>query len=330
MRRLSWVAVLAVAICGCGPKPSPGPGGGTSTGGGTTGGPAPPHQSWLVGQGGAILSSEGGTVFGEVSSPTVNDLNALVCVRGLFGWATGSGGVLLRTRDSGQSWTASVVDAAATWRAVAFGDSSRGLLAGDGGRIMYSSDGGASWVRSAIATRANLRAAAIAAPDRASLGWAVGDGIVLRSSDGGASFSEVAGAADEHYRAVRFAADARHGFIASAEGSIYRSGDGGLTWTVAAQAGAGLSGLAVSADGLRVVAVGDGVVLLSTDGGVSFGRAEAPATSELTAVGFSDDEETGWAVGRAGAILETTDGGASWRALASPTDRDLLAIEDFE
>jgi photosystem II stability/assembly factor-like uncharacterized protein len=65
-------------------------------------------------------------------------------------------------------------------------------------------------------------------------------------------------------------------------------------------------------NGKRLVAVGDrGHVLLSADGN-EWAQTEVPVRAALTAVGFADGGEAGWAVGHDATIIHTTDGGHSW------------------
>jgi photosystem II stability/assembly factor-like uncharacterized protein len=70
--------------------------------------------------------------------------------------------------------------------------------------------------------------------------------------------------------------------------------------------------LGVARVGLRLVAVGQrGHIVYSNDAGATWGQANVPVSSDLTAVFFSTDQK-GWAVGHDGVILNTTDGGLNW------------------
>lgn len=69
--------------------------------------------------------------------------------------------------------------------------------------------------------------------------------------------------------------------------------------------------VAVLPDG-RIVCVGErGHVLVSADGGRTFGQRPVPTRATLTRVYFQDDLH-GWAVGHDEVILRTIDGGDSW------------------
>ncbi len=144
-------------------------------------------------------------------------------------------------------------------------------------------------------------------------------------------------------------------FIASADGSLHVLDGASHDIVFPEGKGAGaLLGLAVSADGRRIAAVGIDRFLLSDDGGKTFlpvpggvrafavafvgeevlvldldgkshrrtpdGRVyvnETPSRATFFSLSFAD-EQRGYAVGACGTFLETENGGASWTALISP------------
>ncbi|MDE2584475.1 MAG: hypothetical protein KGN39_03680 [Betaproteobacteria bacterium] len=71
--------------------------------------------------------------------------------------------------------------------------------------------------------------------------------------------------------------------------------------------------MAITVAGERLVAVGEGgIVLLSDDNGRSWRQAKAVPTSvALTGVRFAS-ANTGWAVGHSGVVLKSSDGGETW------------------
>lgn len=77
-------------------------------------------------------------------------------------------------------------------------------------------------------------------------------------------------------------------------------------------------------DGSAAVAVGDRVILRSTDGGASWTKAESNATQWLTGVGGHGS--TAMAVGMSGITFRTTDGGATWTSLPSPVGHWLREV----
>lgn len=148
-------------------------------------------------------------------------------------------------------------------------------------------------------------------------------------------------------------------------GQIWRSFDGGATYTATTLGASALRG--VAHQGLTVLIVGDGgVVRRSTNNGGTFGtqtlgggaplRAVAmPATGAAYAVGdggaiwkstdggatwnpqtsgtsqrlnavFFTDADNGWAAGAGGTLLRTTDGGANWTPSSLTTPVELFAV----
>ncbi|MES2103529.1 MAG: YCF48-related protein [Pseudomonadota bacterium] len=91
--------------------------------------------------------------------------------------------------------------------------------------------------------------------------------------------------------------------------------------------------LATAWAGTRVVAVGaHGIVLLSDDQGKHWRQAgKVPLDVTLTGVSFANDQE-GWAVGHAGAILHTRDGGEQWeiQRCLPEQDRPLFGVHFFD
>ncbi len=64
--------------------------------------------------------------------------------------------------------------------------------------------------------------------------------------------------------------------------------------------------------GSRLVAVGEGgLVILSDDNGKTWRQGEVPTSVMLTDVGFAN-EQVGWAIGHLGVVLRTEDGGDTW------------------
>lgn len=130
------------------------------------------------------------------------------------------------------------------------------VCAGQRGHIVYSDDQGKSWTQASVPVKCDLLA--LHFPD-ATNGWAVGhDGVVLHSSDGGATWAKqfdgrgaaqvmekyygsqpaltaeiqsyVAQGSDKPFLDVWFE-NASTGYIVGAFNLIFKTGDGGKSWT---------------------------------------------------------------------------------------------------
>lgn len=143
-----------------------------------------------------------------------------------------------------------------------------------------------------------------------------GDGAVLRSVDGGEKWARVA-KLEGDLRGVDFV-DGLRGIIVGTNGDAWRSLDGGLTWSsVNTQVTNVLERVDWVEEGF-IVAVGDGAVLRSTDGGTTWFK-DWP-TEHFFGVHFSD-RLFGWIVGDAinrEAVYTTRDGGVTWTAIDIP------------
>jgi len=88
-----------------------------------------------------------------------------------------------------------------------------------------------------------------------------------------------------------------------------------------------LVSVAMSADGQRVVAIGDGgVILTSTNGGQDWVTRTSGTTAELSGVSLSANGERVAAVGSDGVILTSDNGGKDWAARTSGTTAQLNGV----
>jgi len=79
-------------------------------------------------------------------------------------------------------------------------------------------------------------------------------------------------------------------------------------------------------DALHGWAVGDGVILSTSIGGVAWASQATPLSARANAVTFTD-AMTGWIVGASGMVLHTIDGGLTWQAQDSKTTAELNCVE---
>ncbi len=111
------------------------------------------------------------------------------------------------------------------------------------------------------------------------------------------------------------------------------SQDGGEHWAASkGSEGQGcLRGLAVDPKGLRILAVGDGGSILSSeDKGASWKPLTSGCRQDLLAVGWSPkDPRMAIAVGDQETVLVSTDGGQSWKRTSSGASGALLAVAFF-
>jgi len=250
----------------------------------------------------------------------------------------GSGGVIFRSTNFGDSWTLIADLPSATLYTMQFTSSTVGYAAGYDGLILKTTNGGVSWKPSYI--RANM-----VSPNindiyflNDQLGYATCSyRLVAKTTNGGATWAAVIAdtmSATVYSYGVWFS-DQNNGFVVGQLGSskdvIYRTTNGGSTWSI-------VSGIVNKA--LRAVAfgsttigaaVGDGLkTLYTTDGGSSWSGAtvsgvpSAQASANLYKVAFVS-ANTAVAVGNK-VVIRSTDGGATWQYINSGTNADLRDV----
>ncbi len=224
--------------------------------------------------------------------------------------------------------------------ATCFPTDQEGWMVGELGRIFRTDDGGASWNRQDAGTKRPFLAMTCLDPKTA---WIAGkEGIVYATKDGGASWKLQTTGSNRHVFALQFVTPLR-GHGAGDYGAMVHTEDGGATWTKqqvpdqvklpesALDTGVepgdvNLYGMSYG-DADHVWVVGEfGIIMASSDGGLTWHQQHAPVESTLFGVRFIDAQR-GWAVGIDSVIIATQDGGATWTPLTSPvTGRSLYDI----
>ncbi len=284
------------------------------------------RRAIAVGDHGTILvTADGGESWQSVLSGVPDHLYSLSFVDGRNGWAVGgyglpitgaSQGVVIRTADSGATWSSHRDLPIPAFQHVRFFSANQGTaLAREafGGAAWWTDDGGRTW------TPLDGAPAGIAAAFASPL-----DGLVLDSS--GRLFPIAnrrlepptdLGCGMRTVRAVSIGPHGR-GCIVGDGGLVLLTDDDGRSWhtpTFGALATAVRScdWRAVTCTGQQICLVGSpgSLVLLSTDGGQSWSPSPTGQLLPLNGVAFADTRH-GWAVGALGTILATVDGGQTW------------------
>ena len=253
-----------------------------------------------------------------------------VTARGSNAWAAGYWGTILRSSDTGRSWTQPDTPTAKTLFGISFADDKTGWAVGAGGTILRSRDGGASWATQPVEIPdemgearpldVNLFGVAAISPTSA---WAVGDlGIVVRTSDGEkwekVPFDQATYADDNVperlLNAVVFTSPSE-GWIAGEFATLLRTSDGGQTWVGQRKISGApedlyLFNLSAAAGGPAAAVGLAGSVLVSSDAGAVWESRSVDTTAGLFAIAWNG--EHGVAAGDRGVIFVSTDGGRTW------------------
>jgi photosystem II stability/assembly factor-like uncharacterized protein len=286
--------------------------------------------------------------FTPQTSGTQAALRGVWAVNQQIVWASGAHGTYLRTIDGGGHWTAAAVPGAEAldFRDVQGIDADTAYLlsigTGASSRVYKTVDGGAHWVLSLQNRDAEgfFDEMAFWNPRHGILVGDQVDGqmVVMVTADGGASWQrakmpaalpgEGAFAASGTGIAVLGGRDVWIGTGGKGTARVYRSSDGGQTWTVgfvpirADSANAGVFSLAFS-DSQHGIAVGGdyskpnesaGNIALTVDGCQTWFTATSPPRGFRSAVAYLPDHKIWIAVGTSGSDISTDDG-KNWKPI---------------
>lgn len=287
-----------------------------------------------AGAGVAVAQEKGWT--GGRQGLAGKDLNAVYFLDSRRGWVAGDGGVVLRTRDGGRSWTRQTVATNDSFNDVYFRNEENGYLLA-ASQVFTTDDGGETWRAAARFTAQGFGAE----PELYSVrftskkrGWIVGslsrgenviDSLVLSTDNGGASWQRQRVPVRDELIHLDFDGE-RRGWVVGSGGRILHTRDGGETWDVqASNTSAALYHVEFQGDE-RGWTVGErGTILRTEDGGRTWRAVSPSVRSTLLSVKFVNKEE-GWIVGRSGVILRTDDGGTTWKQQESRTRQHLYAL----
>jgi len=266
-----------------------------------------------VGKFGLIfLTQDGGKTWQRRPSGTAKALAAVSFADAKHGFIVGSGGTVLASDNGGATWLPQNSATKDQLLGVHALSPARVFAVGAFGTVLSTSDGGRTWskhelkwdvlieriVKEGGYLEPNLNAVYFSSPEN---GWIVGEfGLVLHTKDGGKNWvSQRYGSDFPQLYAVKFLDD-RRGWAIGQAGSLIQTRDGGQHWSsVALETKRDLYD--VSLEGERGVMVGDGVVLVSHDGGSSW-KPMGPRREEQQLNGVALKSSEAITVGGAGTI----------------------------
>ncbi|MFQ5860605.1 MAG: family 16 glycoside hydrolase [Dehalococcoidia bacterium] len=214
----------------------------------------------------------------------------------------------------------------------------------DTGTVYKTGNGGQDWNAVGVLQAAlNVRTLLIDPTDSDKLFAAVQDAGIYTSANGGVSWSRVLSISPTDQSLVMDPTDPDRLYAADGD-TIYRTADGGVTWTPLASSPPALY-LAIATTGPAVLYVsGADGVLRSNDGGESWSPTgyDASVFDWLPALAVSPADADVVYAGVEGGVVLSTDGGATWswsndgladldawQLAVSPTDSDRLYAGTF-
>ncbi|HEU4508093.1 MAG TPA: YCF48-related protein [Pyrinomonadaceae bacterium] len=250
------------------------------------------------------------------------------------GWIVGPR--LLQTGDGGRTWKEVRSEGYGTLpsESIGFGHTQIQFITPASGvqldlsKLVKTDDGGSTWLNHfPLPERRNPGGSSgslfFLTPE---VGWVVNE-IVYRTTDGGRSWTELTATprgVNERQRAMRIAptladfipalwfVSEQVGLMARRDGEVYRTGDGGTTWTKVLTVESSIRNIFFVNNQKGWVTGDRGFIARTTDGGLTWSKEPVPTSADLTCI-FFINEQTGWVVGLGSTILYTRDGGLTWK-----------------
>ncbi len=282
-----------------------------------------------------------------LASGTTANLADIVFVDSENGWVVGDGGAILHTSDGGNTWVRQDSGVKTKLAKVTFSDLENGWVVGNLGVIVHTSNGGDTWELQRSESTIGLDLIGVQFDDERK-GWvmAARGSILLRTIDGGKFWSRESFGNPSNRSDMAFL-DFQRGWVVFTGGNLAHTSDAGTSWEyvpgVAPGANIGTNGVffldethgwiagwrgrtASIQSGLQFNSfLTDGMIALTTDGGISWIRQDSGTGRFLWDVAFVDTQE-GWAVGSFGTILYSRDGGVTWELQYSGTEEILQSM----
>lgn len=284
--------------------------------------------------GGLMKTADGGQTWLDVPTGVQSSLRDVFFVHPDTGFVVGNVGVILRTVDGGRSWQRRDLSNAGSSVNGIFARSGRRAWVTQNDQILATTDGGQSWnVAYTYNGPLTIFAFRFLEFPTAQTGYAVGGrsgssgsvAQVIKTTDGGQTWTllpSLAGAVPMKAASAVAFPDAQNGYVADVDGRLFRTQDGGVSWSIVAQGSFGPFYGMYFTSPLVGYGVGfDGNLRRTQDGGVSWTNL-TQATLPVYASVYFPTPQVGYTVGDDGtahaAVLKYTAAATATPAPALP------------
>lgn len=231
--------------------------------------------------------------------------------------SVGERGVILLSDDDGKTWRQSkTVPVSVTLTRVSFIDAKTGWAIGHGGVILGTQDAGETWAKQLDGIAAAKLELVQAKAENSGVG--AGTAAERRLAD---AERLVADGADKPFLAIHFF-DAKRGLVVGAYGLAFGTEDGGQSWKSLMgrlnMANGGHLYAIHAAQGGLYLAGEQGMLLSSTDSGVTFSKSEFPGKGTLFGLVSTKSGHVLLAYGLKGNAYRSDDAGKSWQKVEMP------------
>jgi photosystem II stability/assembly factor-like uncharacterized protein len=242
-------------------------------------------------------------------------------------YASGTGGIILKTSDAGYSWIQQYSTTTQDLYSIHFTDALRGYAVGNAGTAVRTVDGGNTWTPMNI-TNLSLRSVRFVDDTTGYItgGISTSYGMIYKTTNAGISWTLLSVSAPNVIYSTYFTS-LSEGYAAEWNGHIYKTTDAGATWNIfsAGYTQSPADFYFTSASNGFTCALG-GVISKTNDGGNTWvGGISSGTTDAMADIEFFDSNH-GFIVGGnisagTGRILKTNDGGQTWNNYPITTSR---------
>jgi photosystem II stability/assembly factor-like uncharacterized protein len=265
--------------------------------------------------------------------PQGRDIYSATFVNENIGYVAGTGGLLHKTTDGGETWTEQTSGTTNVLWDVDFINADTGFAVGAAGVILYTTNGGANWALSNYGTTTLYKIHFID-DNLGYLGSASATtGRLMRTTNGGAVWNDITAnvtGLTGTVRGIHFV-DANTGWVSNSTGLIFKTTDGGTIWNQVYNIGASVTIYEVKFvdANMGYALTTAGRVLKTTDGGTNWDLIQTGATRNLFGLGLLGVQAEGIATpvlvgGDAGMIVYSLNDGATWETGHNAVSLDLL------
>lgn len=268
-------------------------------------------------------------------------VDALLSVSGAHAalYAGTMGGGIFKKTDAGSTWVAmnsGIKDLRVTDLAVSPKREKRIYAGTLFGGLFLSDNGGFSWMPLGPLNVTEVDAVAVGAssPPGVIVEGRTKNGTdrLLISADGGASWQPPTVGPGWLY-SIAASVSQHHVFYGGGDGFVWRSTDGGETWSTTSYQGPAVQAiLCVDSSGQEAILAGcsQGGVQLSRDGGATWASSSGfPSDANIQCLAVNSNTQNVLLAGVSGpdgGLYRSSDGGVTWSPCTSPGDPDILSV----
>ncbi|MCW2960586.1 MAG: hypothetical protein JWM90_973 [Thermoleophilia bacterium] len=271
---------------------------------------------WAAGASRNMVATSNGTTWTSLATDvTKRPLRGVAAspVDGRKAIAVGGTGTILRTTDSGDTWTARASGTTQHLIDVTWSSATRVIAVGAAGVVVTSEDAGLTWTVRTSGTAQELQGVAAGAEYAI---WAVGlGGTMLHSTNGGVTWTTVATGTTDAFESVA-AIGTQRAWAVGDEGTIRRTIDGGATWSggTGPPAWDHMAGVAAADASTVYIATRYSGIWKSTDGGANYTSLAGFWLVDWNSERIAVVGDVVMAQDKWGKVLTSIDAGATWSA----------------